>query len=451
MSVLDDKKISALAADVITLARNLISVEMRFMNSAISMLRLEEYSGSIFTDGNAVYYDPVYVLRAYKTAKQFPPRFFLHSLMHCIFRHWFIDVGANREIWDISCDIAAENLINELNISAVQIPQCNAQTEYTDTLKKQLKLLTAEKIYGYYCENNLSENELERLKKLFSFDEHTPWYTKNVDLVRVGSEGSRDGNGEGKKSAHSGIGTTELNAMWKDISENMQTELETFGKQRGNKAGNLVQHLSALNRERYDYSEFLKKFAVMGEVMNVNDDEFDYIFYTYGMQLYDRMPLIEPLEYKDEKRIREFAIAIDTSGSVSGELVQKFVQKSYNILKSEESFFKKINLHIIQCDTEIQQDVKITSQEEFDRYISEMKLFGFGGTDFRPVFSYIDELIDKKEFTNLRGLIYFTDGFGIFPSRQPAYNTAVVYVDDDYNNPDVPVWAIKLVLQRNEI
>lgn len=445
-----DNRINELAADVITLARNLISVEMRFMNSSMSMLRLEEYSGSISTDGNAVCYDPVYILRAYKTAKEFPPRLFLHSLMHCIFRHWFIDPAVKSELWDISCDIAAENLINELNISAVQIPQCKAQTEYTDTLKKQIKLLTAEKVYGYYCENNLSDNELERLKKLFSFDEHTLWYIRNNTLVQAG-EGSGDGNGEGKNSAHSVIGATELSAMWKEISENMQTELETFGKQRGSDAGNLVQHLSALNRERYDYTEFLKKFAVMGEVMNVNDDEFDYIFYTYGMQLYDRMPLIEPLEYKDEKRIREFAIAIDTSGSVSGELVQKFVQKTYNILKSEESFFKKINLHIIQCDAEIQQDVKITSQEEFDRYISEMKLSGFGGTDFRPVFSYIDELIAKKEFTNLRGLVYFTDGFGDFPSRQPSYNTAFVYVDDDYNNPEVPVWAIKLVLQRNEI
>ena len=48
----------------------------------------------------------------------------------------------------------------------------------------------------------------------------------------------------------------------------------------------------------------------MGEVMRINDDEFDYVFYTYGMKLFPekRMPLIEPLEYKDVKRIREFVI-----------------------------------------------------------------------------------------------------------------------------------------------
>ena len=185
--------------------------------------------------------------------------------------------------------------------------------------------------------------------------------------------------------------------------------------------------------------------------MKINNDEFDYIFYTYGLKLYERMPLIEPLEYKDVKQVREFVVAIDTSGSTSGDLVQTFVQKTYNILKEEESFFTRFNLHIIQCDAEIQEDVKITSQREFDEYLANMKILGQGGTDFRPVFSYVDELIANHEFTNLKGLIYFTDGFGTFPSKQPDYNVAFVYVEEGYENPDVPVWAIKLVLQPDDI
>lgn len=163
------------------------------------------------------------------------------------------------------------------------------------------------------------------------------------------------------------------------------------------------------------------------------------------------MPLIEPLEYKEVKRIKEFVIAIDTSGSVSGELVQHFIQKTYNILKQEESFFTKINLHIIQCDAEIQQDVKITSQEEFDEYLKDMQLYGFGGTDFRPVFDYVEKLRQDREFINLKGLIYFTDGWGEFPVSQPDYHTAFVFIEDDYYNPEVPVWAIKLVLTSNEL
>lgn len=64
----------------------------------------------------------------------------------------------------------------------------------------------------------------------------------------------------------------------------------------------MMQNLKSLNREKYDYTEFLKRFAVLGETMKINDDEFDYVFYTYGLQLYKNMPLIEPLEYKEVKK-----------------------------------------------------------------------------------------------------------------------------------------------------
>lgn len=80
-----------------------------------------------------------------------------------------------------------------------------------------------------------------------------------------------------------------------------------------------------------------------------------------------------------------------------------------------------------------------------------MQLHGFGGTDFRPVFEYVEKLLEQKEFSNLKGLIYFTDGQGAFPEKKPPYETAFVFIDDDYNNYDVPPWAIKLILQKDDI
>ena len=68
------------------------------------------------------------------------------------------------------------------------------------------------------------------------------------------------------------------------------------------------------------------------------------------MQRYGNIPLIEPLEYKEVKKVRDFVIAIDTSGSCAGEVVQKFLDKTYSLFTQQENFFKKINLHIIQCD-----------------------------------------------------------------------------------------------------
>lgn len=325
------------------------------------------------------------------------------------------------------------------------------QTQYIAAIKKELKFVTAEKIYSYLRQSTTDPQKIVEIRALFYADNHEIWYMTAPEIEErfglssgVGQDDSQDG------SAKIGIRAATAKT-WQTISERMQVDLETFGKQRGLLPDAMTQNLAAVNREKYDYTAFLKKFAVMGEAMKINDDEFDYIFYTYGLQLYEKMPLIEPLEYKEIKAIKEFVIAIDTSGSTSGELVQKFVQKTYNILKSTETFFTKINLHIIQCDAVIQEDKKITCREEFDEYLKTMQIRGLGGTDFRPVFEFVEDLRKEKEFTNLKGLIYFTDGYGAFPEKKPDYDTAFVFVDDEYNNPDVPPWAIKLILQKDEI
>ena len=329
-----------------------------------------------------------------------------------------------------------------------------------EELQKEIKQLTAEKIYRYYLDKQLSLQKLAELRGAFYADDHRIWYMseaeralalgRSVTVSASLEEGETDGETDGKSVART-VGISAVEARWSEISRRMQMDMETFSKQQGDRAGNLMQNLREVNREKYDYTTFLKKFAVRGEAMRINDEEFDYIYYTYGLKLYKKMPLVEPLEYKEVKRIREFVIAIDTSGSVGGEQVQAFLQKTYNILKSTESFFSKINVHIIQCDATIQEDAKITSQEEFDEYIKAMKIRGLGGTDFRPVFSYVDWLREKKEFQNLKGLIYFTDGWGTFPAKKPDFETAFVFVDDGVNNYDVPPWAIKLVLQKEEI
>ncbi len=455
MAQQDLTKAESLARDVLILSRNTLLVNLRFLDSALSQFKFVPYDGSLATEGRHICYNPIEILKRYKNEKETSVRDYLHIVMHCVFRHMFMSPSVDRPCWDLACDIATEYSITELGLKSAQAKRETLQQKVYSELKNEIKILTAEKIYRYYLDKKLTPLEMADLRGIFYADDHFLWYEtdsviKSITGERNG-EGEGEGNGEDENNPDGNGQAQSLSQVWQEISERLQTDLETFSKQQGDKAGGMMQNLNAVNREKYDYTAFLKKFAVLGEVMKINDDEFDYIFYTYGLQLYDKMPLIEPLEYKEVKRIKEFVIAIDTSGSVSGELVQTFVQKTYNILKSTESFFSKINLHIIQCDAEIQEHIKITSQEEFDKYLETMKIKGLGGTDFRPVFEFTQKLIDEKEFTNLKGLIYFTDGFGTFPAKKPDFDTVFVFIDDEYNNPDVPPWAIKLVLQKDEI
>ena len=445
-----------LAREILLLSRNTLLVNLRFLDAALSQFVLTPASLPFATDGQNLYYDPRHVLLRYKEEKEQSVRDYLHLVFHCVFRHMYIHTLVDQALWDLSCDIAVEEVINGLLLPSTAAKRQEPQQTELARLRQTVKPLTAEKLYRHFQDH--PPRDPEKLRTLFWGDDHTPWYLPPKATATVGgnsdenglpSEGNIDENGL-PGEGNSGLSAA-MEQTWKDISARMQMDLETFSKLQDDRAGALTQNLQAVNREKYDYTAFLKKFAVRGEVMRLDPDEFDYVYYTYGLKLYQNMPLIEPLEYREVKRIREFVIAIDTSGSTSGELVQKFVQKTYNVLKSTESFFSKINLHILQCDADIQEDVKITSQEEFDAYLKTMTIKGLGGTDFRPVFARVDELRRGKEFQNLKGLIYFTDGYGDFPEKKPDYDAAFVFVEDEYNNPDVPPWAIKLVLQRDEI
>ncbi len=265
--------------------------------------------------------------------------------------------------------------------------------------------------------------------------------------------GAEEDQGKDKTPSfmHNGEQQEELENKWKEISERMLVDLETSSKEWGDKSDSMVQSLKKINRDKYDYHTFLQKFSTIKEDIQLNDEEFDYVYYIYGLNRYGNMPLIEPLEYKEARKIHDFVIAIDTSGSCAGEVVQKFLDKTYSIFSQQENFFRKINLHIIQCDAMIQSDVKITNKEEFKEYMRTVEFRGFGGTDFRPVFEYVNEMIDHHEFDDLRGLIYFTDGNGVYPKRRPDYETAFVFVDDDEFDYEVPSWAMKLVLETSEI
>lgn len=483
-----------------TLSRNTLLVDLRFLSSALSFMDIipSDDTESIETDGKGIKYDPVWILRKYKSEKNNGVRIYLHTVLHCIMRHMFIHSLVNRKCWDLASDMAVENMINELGLKSADTEKAGEEAGILRTVKRETGMLTAEKIYRFLLDGGFSQRQMDEAASLFRSDDHRGWYTP-VDTAEKdgdddgdkngnagwqerqmpgqnsespngmnGEEGrsgrsdsgrgdreSEDGKGESEGDSKGALkpmpGSEDLEQEWKDLSESIEEDLDTFSKNIGQSAGSLVQNLREVNREKYDYESFLKKFAVRGEVMKTSEDEFDYIFYTYGMKLYRNIPLIEPLEYRDAKRIKEFVIAIDTSGSCSGELVQIFAKKTYNVLKSTDSFFSKVNIHILQCDSTVQHDEKITSQEEFDRYIKEMKIYGGGGTDFRPVFRYVDEMVKNHEFTNLKGIIYFTDGIGIFPEKKPEYETAFVFVNDEFKDPIVPPWAIKLVLQKEDI
>ncbi len=415
-----------LAGQVMQLARDNIVVNMRFLDAALSRMRPEPRLGmeGAATDGEKLFYDPVWLLKRYREERDYPVRIYLHMLFHCVFYHSFSYGEKEQELWDLAADAAVENVILELGLHMAVLETDAEARNKLHYLKEDAGMLTAERIYRYLKNNPVSAGEREQWHRLFVRDAHIYW--RGQERMEV-TEG-----------------------QWKKISERIKADLKSFSKDKNN-SESLEKNLAEATKERYDYAQILQKFTVTGEDVQVNDDEFDYIYYTYGLSEYGNMPLVEPLEYKDMKKVREFVIAIDTSASCRGEIVRQFVKKTYSILKGTENFFRKINVHIVQCDSEVQSDTKITGEEDFDAFMREGKLKGFGSTDFRPVFEYVDRLAADGEFENLKGLIYFTDGYGIYPAQMPEYDTIFVFLDENEERPELPPWAIGIVLGEEDI
>ena len=98
----------------------------------------------------------------------------------------------------------------------------------------------------------------------------------------------------------------------------------------------------------------------------------------------------------------------------------------------------------------MQTDQKITCREELKEYMENLELVGEGGTDFRPAFEYINKMIEEHQFSRLKGVIYFTDGQGVFPKKRPLYETAFVFMREGYEDVEVPSWAMKLIVEEED-
>ena len=272
---------------------------------------------------------------------------------------------------------------------------------------------------------------------------------------RNGDEKNDEKNGEKnthEKSVRKLKKIENLNRQWKETSERMEAELLASGKEASQDRGSLDRILSISNRRRTDYREFLRKFAILREVTTIDPDSFDYGFYNYGLEVYGNMPLIEENEYREMNRIRTLVIAIDTSASCQEILVQRFLNETAAVLRNIGQFFSSSEVHIIECDEHVQDEIVVRDISDLEKYAESFHVKGGFGTDFRPVFSYIEEKRRTGEIRDMEALMYFTDGMGIYPEKPTDYDTAFVFFnDEELDDTKVPDWAMKLYIRGEKL
>lgn len=450
---------------ILNMVRTELYLSMRFMGPALGSLdfQMDLSTRTVGTDAVSIRFNPAFLMQSYLERPELLNRTYMHMLMHCLFRHMFsAREHKDGELWDLCCDIAAESVVDSMDYPTILRVTSDFRQQWYEKLEGEVKVLTAEKLYHYFSTRKRDPYMEESLRQEFALCDHSFWERMKPPEEDKGPKAPSRSDSTEETPRTGETGQQEKDAVpfgkadpkedeWKEHAKRIQSDMETYAKDAAEDAGKLLWMLSLKNRVRKSYREFLKKFAVVREEVSVDMDSFDYGFYMYGLNLYGNMPLIEENEYREAKRIEELVIAIDTSASCKDKLVQQFLNETGAILKNQESFFHHVNVRILECDNQIQKDIRITNLEDLEKYADQFEVQGGYGTDFRPVFSYVEELRQKGELRNLRGLMYFTDGFGTYPEKPTDYETVFVfYGDEEKEEAKVPDWALKLYLDERK-
>ena len=105
----------------------------------------------------------------------------------------------------------------------------------------------------------------------------------------------------------------------------------------------------------------------------------------------------------------------DNSGSIGDKQANVFGSEMSGIVKD----LNPMQFIVLWCDAAITRTDIVDDPQDLHGLFADWKKTGVGGgggTDFRPVFEWIE-----KEGSTPDMLVYFTDGQGTFPSQAPDY------------------------------
>ena len=373
-----------------------------------------------------------------------------HLLMHCLFRHLIPPEGVVRPLWDLACDLAAEALRGDFLPSG----EANiARREISEALPEGVDPRAAGAVYRALME--LFAEDLEPLYARFRRDDHRYWYAPHGPLNDEMPDRAPAGQ-ERKAEGRGGVGRGDAPSYARWLEEAVESRWPSPEALPGGIARTGRYGLAPGSREermllraegRYDFSRYLRRFSTTREELRLDLDAFDYIPYYYGFRRYGNLPLIEPLEYTESYRVESLVIAIDTSGSCTLPIVRRFLGEIEGMLMRHDSFFSRMEIHIIQCDAAVQSHAVIHSVEDWKRYAKDLAIKGRGGTNFTPVFDLVEKLRRGGALKRLKGLMYFTDGDGVYPRRPTPYETAFVFTTRRALGYSLPEWIVPLCLE----
>ena len=359
-------------------ARIALSLRQPFLASAIMRLPIKDatvygWCKTMATDGYHIFFNANWVANLSQSEIR---GVLAHEVLHVIFQHSSRRSNRDPELWNIAADHAINLLLIEQGFS---LPK-GGLANYA------YRGMSAEKIYSLLPQK--TSYALESKK-------HKGGITNNAEnsgeIPGIGTDVLDPDSPEVVGARGSDMpDTAQLNEICATLRDDAASKLQ------GNAAGFFKSECTAIEESRIDWRDLLRGWLV-DRIKN------DWSMWPCSKKHLHRGLYMPSLGIEAPGHI---IFAIDTSGSMSNEdLAEIFAE----VRVYRETY--PCRLTVLQCDAKIQS---ITTYEEMDgeEIPPKVQLFGRGGTDFRPVFDWIDE--------NAVGgyLIYATDGYGSFPEAE---------------------------------
>jgi predicted metal-dependent peptidase len=324
-----------------------------------------------------------------------------HETLHLALAHLLRKENRDKLLWNVAIDYATNNMLEEQGFH---------YSKQGILRSDKFKGLSAEEIYDRI------KKEVDKLPKI-TFDVHI-YGSKSDGGGKSNGDGKTYGNGKPdfKKEIDNGedemeVSEKEMNELSSGWKERVITAYD-IAKSMGRIPAGLQRLVEDLLDSRMDWRSILRRFIT-------NEYPFDYSWSRPSKRSCST-GIYMPYVLKENIDI---VVAIDTSGSVGSEEFKNFMSEIVGIAKTTNV----MRMTLITCDCAIHEVHEITNDYDF----GELKVSGYGGTDFRPVFKWIDE---NKPNTKL--LVYFTDGMGEYP-KEETVKTIWVYPKEmgKYTNP----------------
>ena len=379
------------------------------------------------SDGDNLFFNADNIIGCYKLHMlQDLERRYMHILLHGILGHFTERKGyMNDEVIDMVLDFQVESVRKALKTKKIpDIDNCRVMYE---KIKRKRRLMSDEVV-----------------KKIHQ-DEHSLWETENkLNMLEEQNSVSSD----------------EANKKWKDACERLSFENSSMlsevckkimeskdEKHHGINSCKKGMVCSAKGQPIGDYYNILKDFFFEKEGINEDVNAIDKILYSYGFENYGNIALVEPDEENVRKALHNIVIALDTSLSCQ-EYIERFLVETKEIFGKLADGIGFETIYIMQADADIVNEKQYKNVEEIlTKLEGNYMTYGFGGTDFRPVFKRCSEL--NKEGKIIDCLIYFSDEEGSFPTSKPkSYETFfVVPCVNNYESNVIPKWVKKISIQ----